>query len=644
MEEVKNILGKIIYGCLFVVVLPYLLILWAGATDNLVQIPVPDYPYIGLLNVGIGLYFIFSGMFSLWYYGEGLPMNAYPPDKFVSKGVYSFTSHPIYLGSILVSFGLSIWVKSSSGFWLVSPLFLFMIVAYVLGFEKEKTEKLFGVQTFKPFLSLAEGNSQSTNLKSKLATFILIFIPWLILYEAFVFIGNPMVAISTNTILDEYIPLIDFTIIAYSSVYIFTLLVPFILKTNEQLRNFTIDAWLSMIIVFSIYFCLPFVVEQREFSFSSCWTELIKLERSMDSAAAAFPSYHVMWALLSAKYYTQILSTLKTAFFFIATLISMSCLTTGNHTILDVLAGLAVYFIIEYRIALWFAAKNKAEKIANTWIEWRYRNVRFIHHGIYAGLASLIGAFLISSFLHDFRFITTMSLTLSAILGAALWAQFIEGSPKLQRPYSFYGSIVGTGFAVITLGVYTPLEASILAGALVMAAPWVQMIGRLRCLVQGCCHGCQTSPKMGIQFHHPMSRVNKISELSGRFLHPTQLYSMIANFITGVFLIRFYFLEMPINFLVGFYFIANGLFRFVEESLRGEAQTPYWLRMRIYQCFALLSIFIGALITCISHKTTLVFRFSNESLLTAIVAAVITAIAYGLDFPKSNKRFARLVE
>lgn len=644
MEEVKNILGKIIYGCLFVVVLPYLLILWAGATDNLVQIPVPDYPYIGLLNVGIGLYFIFSGMFSLWYYGEGLPMNAYPPDKFVSKGVYSFTSHPIYLGSILVSFGLSIWVKSSSGFWLVSPLFLFMIVAYVLGFEKEKTEKLFGVQTFKPFLSLAEGNSQSTNLKSKLATFILIFIPWLILYEAFVFIGNPMVAISTNTMLDEYIPLIDFTIIAYSSVYIFTLLVPFILKTNEQLRNFTIDAWLSMIIVFSIYFCLPFVVEQREFSFSSCWTELIKLERSMDSAAAAFPSYHVMWALLSAKYYTQILSTLKTAFFFIATLISMSCLTTGNHTILDVLAGLAVYFIIEYRIALWFAAKNKAEKIANTWIEWRYRNVRFIHHGIYAGLASLIGAFLISSFLHDFRFITTMSLTLSAILGAALWAQFIEGSPKLQRPYSFYGSIVGTGFAVITLGVYTPLETSILAGALVMAAPWVQMIGRLRCLVQGCCHGCQTSPKMGIQFHHPMSRVNKISELSGRFLHPTQLYSMIANFITGVFLIRFYFLEMPINFLVGFYFIANGLFRFVEESLRGEAQTPYWLRMRIYQCFALLSIFIGALITCISHKTTLVFRFSNESLLTGIVAAVITAIAYGLDFPKSNKRFARLVE
>ncbi|MBL7789074.1 MAG: prolipoprotein diacylglyceryl transferase [Chitinophagales bacterium] len=644
MEEVKNILGKIIYGCLFVVVLPYLLILWAGATDNLVQIPVPDYPYIGLLNVGIGLYFIFSGMFSLWYYGEGLPMNAYPPDKFVSKGVYSFTSHPIYLGSILVSFGLSIWVKSSSGFWLVSPLFLFMIVAYVLGFEKEKTEKLFGVQAFKPFLSLAEGNSQSTNLKSKLATFILIFIPWLILYEAFVFIGNPMVAISTNTMLDEYIPLIDFTIIAYSSVYIFTLLVPFILKTNEQLRNFTIDAWLSMIIVFSIYFCLPFVVEQREFSFSSCWTELIKLERSMDSAAAAFPSYHVMWALLSAKYYTQILSTLKTAFFFIATLISMSCLTTGNHTILDVLAGLAVYFIIEYRIALWFAAKNKAEKIANTWIEWRYRNVRFIHHGIYAGLASLIGAFLISSFLHDFRFITTMSLTLSAILGAALWAQFIEGSPKLQRPYSFYGSIVGTGFAVITLGVYTPLEASILAGALVMAAPWVQMIGRLRCLVQGCCHGCQTSPKMGIQFHHPMSRVNKISELSGRFLHPTQLYSMIANFITGVFLIRFYFLEMPINFLVGFYFIANGLFRFVEESLRGEAQTPYWLRMRIYQCFALLSIFIGALITCVSHKTTLVFRFSNESLLTAIVAAVITAIAYGLDFPKSNKRFARLVE
>ena len=34
-------------------------------------------------------------------------MNAFPPERFVKKGIYAFTKHPIYSGTVLISFGLS---------------------------------------------------------------------------------------------------------------------------------------------------------------------------------------------------------------------------------------------------------------------------------------------------------------------------------------------------------------------------------------------------------------------------------------------------------------------------------------------------------------------------------------------------------
>ena len=75
---------------------------------------------------------------------NGLPMNAFPPKRFVKKGIYAFTKHPIYSGAVMISFGLSIVTRSASGFWLVSPLFTLMIVAYVVGFENERTQIIFG--------------------------------------------------------------------------------------------------------------------------------------------------------------------------------------------------------------------------------------------------------------------------------------------------------------------------------------------------------------------------------------------------------------------------------------------------------------------------------------------------------------------
>jgi len=99
---------------------------------------------------------------------------------------------------------------------------------------------------------------------------------------------------------------------------------------------------------------------------------------------------------------------------------------------------------------------------------------------------------------------------------------------------------------------------------------------------------------------------------------------------------------MPAVFIIGIYLILNGLGRFVEESFRGEAQTPYWAGMRIYQWVAIINITLGAILTTIPHDKTLSFQFNVESIFLAIAVGILVTIASGVDFPESNRRFARL--
>jgi uncharacterized membrane protein YraQ (UPF0718 family) len=80
----------------------------------------------------------------------------------------------------------------------------------------------------------------------------------------------------------------------------------------------------------------------------------------------------------------------------------------------------------------------------------------------------------------------------------------------------------------------------------------------------------------------------------------------------------------------------------VEESFRGESQTPYWAGMRIYQWIAIINILSGAVFTAIPYNGILSFQPNISSLFMAIVIGILVTIASGVDFPESNRRFARL--
>jgi prolipoprotein diacylglyceryltransferase len=124
------------------------------------------------------------------------------------------------------------------------------------------------------------------------------------------------------------------------------------------------------------------------------------------------------------------------------------------------------------------------------------------------------------------------------------------------------------------------------------------------------------------------------------------------NIACGLLLLRlWYCASLPSPFIAGFYLVSAGLGRFVEESFRGEPQTPTVARLPVYQWNAVLSLVAGAVITCIpspdrtpASLTAVVVQVLDPRVVVAALAfGFITFVAMGVDFPGSNRRFSRLV-
>ncbi|MBS1529972.1 MAG: prolipoprotein diacylglyceryl transferase [Bacteroidetes bacterium] len=641
MGTLTHIPGKLLYGLLFMLALPLCLILWARSTEPIIQIPVPDLPAAGIgLSVTGGIICLW-GMASLIKYGKGLPMNAYPPKFYVKRGIYAVLKHPIYWGAGMIAFGLSLYFKSSSGFWMVSPLFCLSIVAFVAGFENEQIKSVKGYFSHKTFFSLPDESTSAPTVADRVNVIILVLIPWAVLYELFVFIGIPKDAIYTNLPFERQLPVIEWSEIFYELPYIMVLIIPFILVTRLQVRSFIIDVWWAMGFVFFMYVAFPFAVHQRDFVPTNALGRLIYWERRYDGGIAAFPSFHVAWAFFISKYFSARFG-LKWFWQLLAILISLSCIANSSHSVADVIAGFLIYALVDQRHTVWHGIKYTSEKIANSWLEWHWGPARLINHGLYAGAAGFTGMLIIESCLGKDHAFAGAFVAVSAIAGAALWAQVIEGSPRLLRPFGYYGSVLGGTVSILVVSLVYDISVMYLLAAFALAAPWIQILGRLRCLVQGCCHGKPCDAATGIRFTAPQSRVLKIASLKGVPIHPTQLYSIGSNLLIGLLLIRLASLQMPVQIIGGMYFILNGLARFVEESLRGEPQTAYWKGLRLYQWLAIISIVAGAAMTCIPLTEHLSVSFYPGGLAFALVFGLIATAAYGLDFPKSNRRFARL--
>jgi hypothetical protein len=92
------------------------------------------------------------------------------------------------------------------------------------------------------------------------------------------------------------------------------------------------------------------------------------------------------------------------------------------------------------------------------------------------------------------------------------------------------------------------------------------------------------------------------------------------------------------------YLLLNGLGRFVEESYRGEPQTPKVAGLRLYQWTALASTVAGA-VTMALPGTPIAPALATlhpSNLAASAAFALLVGCALGVDFPESSRRFSRL--
>jgi len=98
----------------------------------------------------------------------------------------------------------------------------------------------------------------------------------------------------------------------------------------------------------------------------------------------------------------------------------------------------------------------------------------------------------------------------------------------------------------------------------------------------------------------------------------------------------------PLGLIGGLYLILTGIGRFCEEGYRGEPQTPILAGLRLYQWIAIGTLLAGIAITTVPSGPAPAPQFYWGLAVPAACFGLVTAFAMGVDFPESNRRFARL--
>ncbi len=642
--RMQTLTGKILYSMLFVVVLPILLTIWAAKTENVIKLQVLDLPYFGFAFAIVGTLLMAAGISGLYIYGNGLPMNPFPPEKFVTKGIYRFISHPIYVGAVLLSVGISIYMQSPSGLWLISSILMFGCASLVLGFEKEDLRKRFGALQFKPLICIPYSSEHPVTVCDRISTYILVLTPLAILYPLVLLMGSSDNTIITNIAVESSIPVIEFTVVFYLMIFPLVMVLPILIKSKKDMRDFMISGSIAIGIGLFLKIILPFTAPAKPFAVQSSLGEFLEFVRLYHASFLTFPAFPVIWAFLTALFYEKRFPFLHYLWKLLPVLISLSCITTGLYSIIDVLCGYLVFLIVKNRTMIWQLIQRASESIANSWKEWHFGPVRIINHGLYAGAGTAIGVFIVGMLIGKNNLPAILLVTVASVICAALWAQIIEGSAKLLRPMGYYGGVIGVILGSFIAHLLFGTDFILILAAFSVAGSWTQSFGRIRCLVQGCCHGRITTPNIGIRHWHERSRVCRIANLKNEYLHPTPVYSILSNIVVGLFLAKLWFAQASLPLITGLYLILPGLCRFVEEAYRGEPQTPIIGGLRLYQWMAVMGIIIGAVLTTIPHQlNSIAMQFSLDTLIISILLGLVATFATGVDFPNSIKRFSRLV-
>ena len=207
----------------------------------------------------------------------------------------------------------------------------------------------------------------------------------------------------------------------------------------------------------------------------------------------------------------------------------------------------------------------------------------------FVGLALLVGVLLYYYNLKKYNSVNdnSINIAIAAIVGGTLGAKLpiwimnfkaIVTNPSIESIFSgrtITGGLIGGMLAVIwikkRLGIKTK-KGNLFAPSVALGIA----IGRIGCVLRGCCYGVATDLPWGVNFGDGIMR------------HPTQIYELI--FTLGLFIYFQFFYPRPavpgemFRKLMIYYFV----FRFFEEFLRENQH--YFLQLSVFQWISIAVI------------------------------------------------------
>lgn len=176
-----------------------------------------------------------------------------------------------------------------------------------------------------------------------------------------------------------------------------------------------------------------------------------------------------------------------------------------------------------------------------------------------------------------FYYTVPEEITKDILMGASFW--FGGG-------FVFYGGFIG---GILFLVLYRSFGAPLNLGLLwpmVPALTFGHGIGRIGCLLAGCCYGSPTTWWWGIHLH-------------GLDRHPTQLIEALSLLVLGSYLLKSC---KPKTTLLSVYLVGYGLLRLVVEALRGDVIRGQWGPLTPSQWISILVVLTGIGVAVQSSK------------------------------------------
>lgn len=151
---------------------------------------------------------------------------------------------------------------------------------------------------------------------------------------------------------------------------------------------------------------------------------------------------------------------------------------------------------------------------------------------------------------------------------------------------TIYGAVLGAALAVWLYSKVSRFRFSYFADVIAPGIILSQAVGRVGCILNGCCYGLETHLPWGIVYSHPASLCP-----IGVVVHPTQLYEIIFNLLVFGLLLKLRGRLKPDGSLFLLYLSVYSLWRFGSSFLREGS--PFLFGLQQAQVIALIVLAIA---------------------------------------------------